>query len=112
MPVGLEIAQMTGVQAFKRQGEEWVPAPRETQAQASPGLIAVTFGGLKRVVTVAWPGFETSTATSRGMLAGPVLPPCPPGRRAHVYGKLYVVNGGPDDLAARFQKEVEPCKMY
>ncbi|MFO7974496.1 MAG: hypothetical protein R6V12_07670 [Candidatus Hydrogenedentota bacterium] len=112
MPVEVRIAQMVGVETFKHQGDKWTPAPGAPSSEARPSLVAVTVGGLNRVLALAWPGFETSVATSRGMLAGPELPRCPPGRRTHVYGKLYVIEGGRQDLFTRFQKEVLPRKMY
>ncbi|MEA3364010.1 MAG: hypothetical protein U9Q79_00085 [Candidatus Hydrogenedentes bacterium] len=112
MPVEVRLAQMTGVRALKREGNAWMPAPVETSSESSRSLVAVTFGGLNRVLAIAWPDFETSVATAQGILTGPDLPFCPPGRRAHVYGKLYIIEGTPNDLLMRFQREVLPRKMY
>lgn len=112
MPVEVRLDQMTGVETVTRQGDAWVPAAAATSSETLHSLVAVTFGGLKRVLAVAWPGFETSVPTDRGVLAGPDLARCPPGRRAHVYGKLYVLEGTPNELLMRFQREVLPRKMY
>ena len=112
MPVRLELPEVAGAKPFNYLSGGQGPLPHTSEGGEPPILSLVTLGGLHRVVAVAWPDVDVSSAAPRELVAGPDLPACPPGRRVHAYGKLYVVEGGSQEVFGRFQKEVLPRKMY
>ncbi|MCP4642794.1 MAG: hypothetical protein GY851_20270 [bacterium] len=79
-------------------------------AVADLGLVAVTSEDGDHVFAIAWPDARSilSNAKIPCVHADPVLPDCPPGRRVHVRGKLYLMEGTLNDVAARARREITP----
>jgi hypothetical protein len=71
-------------------------------------VVAVTSPDSRYVFAIAWPHPRSIlTNTELGCVhADPILPECPPGRRVHVRGKLYLIEGTLDDLLARVRREL------
>ena len=77
---------------------------------ADEAVVAVTSAGGRHVFALAWPRPRSilSNAEIPCVHADPVLPKCPPRRRVHVRGKIYLMEGTLDDVLARVQREVLP----
>ena len=71
-------------------------------------VVAVTSPDGKYVFAIAWPRPRSvlSNADLPCVHADPVLPKCPPRRRVHVRGKLYLFEGTLDDLLARVRRDI------
>ncbi len=70
--------------------------------------VAVTSEDGRYVFALAWPSARSllSNAEIPCVHADPVLPECPPGKRVHRRGKLYLFEGTLDDLTKRVNREV------
>jgi len=75
-------------------------------------VVAVTSKDGKHVFAVAWPRPRSilSNADIPCVHADPILPPCPAGRRVHVRGKIYLMDGTLDDVLRRVRREIEPME--
>ncbi len=86
-----------------------VPAPWGIGGvTADADVVAVTSEDGRYVFAIAWPQPASilSNAHIPCVHTDPVLPECPPKRRVHQRGKLYLIEGSLDDLLARVQREV------
>ncbi|MBN2310998.1 MAG: hypothetical protein JXR94_18630, partial [Candidatus Hydrogenedentes bacterium] len=88
------------------------PAPpwgagRET---ADLSVAAVTSEDGKHVFAIAWPGAGSilSNAEIPCIHADPRWPACPGGRRVHLRGKVFLMEGTLDDVARRVAREIGP----
>ncbi len=77
---------------------------------ADIGVAAVTSKNGKYVFAIAWPRTRSllSNADIPCAHADPTAWNCPPGRRAHLRGKLYLMEGTLDDLLARVRRDIPP----
>ena len=77
---------------------------------ADIGVAAVTSADSRYVFAIAWPnaGSILSNAHIPCVHADPRWPPCPPGRRVHVRGKIYLLEGTLDDVIHRVKREIGP----
>lgn len=73
-------------------------------------VVAVTSKDGKHVFAIAWPCPRSvlSNADIPCVHADPILPVCPPGRRVHIRGKIYLMAGTLDDLLGRVRREILP----
>ncbi len=87
---------------------ESLPEPwGASHEKADVDVAAVVSKDGKHVFAIAWP--EPQSFLTNAQLpcvhADPGWPQCPPGRRALVRGKVYLMEGGLDDLLARVRRE-------
>ncbi len=75
-------------------------------------LAAVTGKDGKHVFAIAWPQPRSilSNADLPCVHADPRWPKCPPGRRVHLRGKLYLVEGTLDDVLRRVRRDIPPLR--
>ncbi len=73
-------------------------------------VVAVTSKDGRHVFAIAWPRPRSilSNADIPCVHADPIWPKCPPGRRLHVRGKVYLMAGTLDDLLHRVRREIVP----
>jgi hypothetical protein len=86
-----------------------VPAPWGTGREAAElSVVAVMSKDGQYVFAIAWPHARSilSNAHIPCVHADPLLPACPPGRRVHIRGKVYLMKGTLNDLANRVRREV------
>ena len=71
--------------------------------------VAVTSTDGREILAIAWPRMvvRRESAESFAVQCGPDWPACPPGRRLHVRGKLYLMHGSLEDLRLRVQREIQ-----
>jgi len=83
---------------------DWGASSERTDAN----LVAATSKDGKYVFAVAWPRPRSilSNAFIPCIHADPLLPDCPPGRRVHLRGKLYLMEGALEDVLHRVRREV------
>jgi hypothetical protein len=70
--------------------------------------VAIVSADGQRLFCLAWPAPVRPAVDSSapGVFLDPVLPSCPPGKRVHVRGKLYLMRGTLEELDARVRREV------
>ena len=88
-----------------------VPLPRGRSADLLDfGMLAVTSPDGRYVFAIAWPDCARllSNANIPCVHADPPAYAAPPGKRLHVRGKLYLMEGTLNDVLQRARREVEP----
>ncbi len=88
-----------------------VPLPWGAGAEVSGAPVAaVTSEDGAYVFAIAWPhpGTVVSNADIPCVHADPQWPSCPPGRRVHVRGKVYLLEGTLEDVLRRVRREILP----
>ncbi|NIA13875.1 MAG: hypothetical protein GWP08_07330 [Nitrospiraceae bacterium] len=86
-----------------------VPSPWGVgEVLADADVVAVTSPDGKHIFGFAWPQVRSilSNANIPCVHADPLLPDCPPNRRVHQRGKIYLMEGTLDDLLARVQRDI------
>ncbi|MEA3226853.1 MAG: hypothetical protein U9Q07_12960, partial [Planctomycetota bacterium] len=70
--------------------------------------VAATSSDGKYLFCLAWPAptVPARDSSAPGVHFDPILPPCPPGKRVHIRGKLYLMRGTLEELDARARREV------
>ena len=88
----------------------WRPVSEMSTSQADNGCdrVAAMSADGRYVFCLAWPAPVSLAADSPapGVHLDPVLPSCPPGKRIHIRGKLYLMRGALEELDARVRREV------
>jgi len=74
------------------------------------GMVAVTSPDAKHIFAISWPDCQR-LLTNAGIPCVHADPPAytaPPGKRLHVRGKLFLMEGTLDDLLRRYRREILP----
>jgi hypothetical protein len=76
-------------------------------------VVAVRSENPRYVLAIAWPYPRSilSNAEIPCIHADPIWPDCPPGRRVHVRGKMYLIDGTLEDVENRVRREVQPLRV-
>ncbi len=103
---GTEFADNTWV--HRHEGWQRLSKMDKNQADDDCDRVAAVSSDGKYLFCLAWPAptVLVRDSLSPGVHFDPVLPPCPPGKRVHIRGELYLMRGSLDELDARARREV------
>jgi hypothetical protein len=103
---GTEFAADTWI--HRHEGWHRLSKTDKNQVAGDCDRAAVKSSDGKHLFCLAWPAptILARDSSTPGSHLDPVLPPCPPGKRVHIRGKLYLMSGTLDELDARARREV------
>jgi hypothetical protein len=97
---------------YRIKGTEAIGEKPASSVAADAPVVAVTSRGGRRVFALSWPNPRSlfSDAAAPCIHADPAWPSCPPRKRVHLRGKIYLMEGTLDDVLHRVQREVLPLE--